>query len=85
MRHELGTLYISDSESDFEPNDCCVDQTTSDEDYVSHESSSEEDCYSDNEKEDVSWMLSSAVESTSEVRDDGVQRSKRVRFQQRPL
>lgn len=83
--HEPGTLYISDSDSDYELNDCLIDKTTSHVDDLSNQSSSEDDCYSDNENEDLSWMMSSDVESTWKVTDEGVHRSTRVRYQQRPL
>jgi hypothetical protein len=80
-----GYEYKTDSDSDWEmmynvDNGCttlydCMDDASSDD--------SEYD--TDNDAEDVSWMMSSGVASTWKLTDEGVRSSTRLRYQQHPI
>ena len=85
-RKELLHEVVPDSDSDWDNIEDCLNEKRPrfDED-MSDRSDTDDDFYSDNDIEDVSWMKCSVGESTWKVSDKGVRTSTRQRYQQRPL
>jgi hypothetical protein len=78
-------VYSSDSDSDWEIEDCFNERSPRFYEDMSDRSDTDDDHYSDNEVGDVSWMKYSVNEYTWKVTDEGVPTSTRPRYQQRPL
>jgi hypothetical protein len=74
-----------DSDSDWEMEDTCNDRSTRCYESMSDRSDTEDDYYSDNAVEEVSWMQSCVDAETWKFTAAGVQKSTRIRYQQRPL
>ena len=84
-RKELLHEVVPDSDSDWDIEDCLNEKRPRFDDDMSDRSDTDDDFYSDNDIEDVSWMKCSVGESTWKVSDKGVRTSTRQRYQQRPL
>ncbi len=76
---------IPDSDSDWEIEDFLNENTSRLDEELSDRSDTDDDYYSDNDIEDLTWMNCCVGESTWKVADEGVRSSTRQRYQQRPL
>jgi len=76
---------IPDSDSDWEVEDFMNENSPREHDEMSERSDTDDDYYSDNDIEDLTWMKCCVGESTWKVTDEGVRTSTRQRYQQHPL
>jgi hypothetical protein len=82
---DADTVWNSDSESDWSEEDMTVKYIFGDDECMADGTSDDDESCSDNDQEDVTWLLKAPVQSTWMVTQDGVQSSLRSRFQQRPI
>ena len=85
IKQEADTVCDSDSESDWEEDDVTGNYLLGDDDSMADHTSDDGESCSENEQEDVAWLLTAPVQSTWMVTQDGVQSSQRLRYQQRPI
>ena len=82
---ELLHQVVSDSDSDWDIEEWSNARNPRLDEDMSDRSDTDDDFYSENDNEDVSWMQCSVDDYSSKVSDDGVRTSTRLRYQQRPL
>ncbi len=85
IKQEADTVCDSDSESDWREEDVTGNYMLGDDESMADHTSDDGESWSENEQEDVAWLLKAPVQSTWMVTQDGVQSSQRSRYQQRPI
>ena len=85
VKQDADTVWNSDSESDWSEEDMTGNHMLEDDECMADGTSDDDESCSDNDQEDVTWLLKAPVQSTWKVTQDGVQSSMRSRFQQRSI